>query len=235
MAPSDADQMVYSDSDIRVHVLRNAVTGRLIHHPDRSFAIEVTLDLVKGADFFCHKPPTHFHVQEEYIECTQGHLGLEIDGKEVVLTAGDGPYSIKPYKDHRSYPLSLDRQEEGNTVVKFLLSGEKTDSVFELNPVFFENWYRYQDDVVVNGAKINLIQLFSTFDAGGTYISLPWWIPFGQTVSRTMGLVVGRWLGGLLGYQPFYSKWTSDWPLACQKMESSFFQRRFADRSIKMD
>ncbi|KGO64140.1 hypothetical protein PITC_087260 [Penicillium italicum] len=142
---------------------------------------------------------------------------------------------IKPFKDHRLYPLSLDRQEDGNTVVKFLLSGEKTDSVFELGPVFFENWYRYQDDVDVNGAKIDLIQLFSTFDAGGSYISLPWWVPFGQTVSRTMALVVGRWVGGLLGYQPFYRKWTSDWDMACQKMESSFFQRRFADRSKKMD
>ncbi|KAJ6180978.1 hypothetical protein N7519_011439 [Penicillium mononematosum] len=79
---------------------------------------------------------------------------------EVVLTLDDGPYSIKPYKDHRSYPLSLDRQEDGNTVVKFLFSGEKTDNVFELSPVFFENWYRYQDDVVVNGAKTDLMQLF---------------------------------------------------------------------------
>ena len=74
-----------------------------------------------------------------------------------------------------------------------------------------------------------------TFDAGGSYLSLPWWVPFGQTVSRTMALVVGRWVGGFLGYQPFYRKWTTDWDLACQKMESSLFQRRFADRSKKMD
>jgi hypothetical protein len=66
-------------------------------------------------------------------------------------------------------------------------------------------------------------------------MSLPWWVPFGQTVSRTMGLVLGRWVGALQGYQPFYRKWTSDWDLACQKMESSFFQRRFADRSKKID
>ena len=88
-------------------------------------------------------------------------MGLELDGKEHVLSAGDGPMSIKPYVNHRSYPLSLAQQDNGETVVKFLLSGEKTDSIFELNPVFFENWYKYQDDVVVNGAKISLIQLFS--------------------------------------------------------------------------
>ena len=48
-----------------------------------------------------------------------------------------------------------------------------------------------------------------------------------------MGVVIGRWLGGLLGYQPFYRKWTTDWDLACSKMETSIFQRRFADRSAK--
>jgi hypothetical protein len=68
------------------------------------------------------------------------------------------------------------------------------------------------------------------FDAGGTYLSLPPWIPFGQTISISLGVVLGRWIGGLLGYQPFYRKWTSDWELACQKMEASVFQRRFAVR-----
>lgn len=140
---------------------KGAVQGRMIQHPSRSFALEITLDLVKGAEFFGHKPPIHFHVQEEYIESIQGKMGLELDGKEHVLSAGDGPMSIKPYVNHRSYPLSLAQQDNGETVVKFLLSGEKTDSIFELNPVFFENWYKYQDDVVVNGAKISLIQLFS--------------------------------------------------------------------------
>jgi hypothetical protein len=43
--------------------------------------------------------------------------------------------------------------------------------------------------------------------------------------------VVGRWLGGMLGYQPFYRKWTTDWELACQKMETSLFQKRFADKT----
>jgi hypothetical protein len=69
-----------------------------------------------------------------------------------------------------------------------------------------------------------------TFDAGGTYVSFPWWVPFGQTVSQTLGVVVGRWVGGMLGYQPFYRKWTTDWELACQKMETSLFQRRFSDK-----
>ncbi|KAG7291432.1 hypothetical protein NEMBOFW57_001451 [Staphylotrichum longicolle] len=154
--------------------------------------------------------PVHFHTQAEYIESLQGKVGLEIEGREVVLAPADGRFDIRPY------------------TVKFLLSGARTDNASELNPIFFENWYKYQDDVVVNGKWIDLIQVFCMFDAGGTYLSLPPWIPFGQAISITLGVVLGRWIGGLLGYQPFYKKWTSDWELACQKMEASVFQRRFA-------
>ncbi|KAM3525203.1 hypothetical protein MY4038_007395 [Beauveria bassiana] len=230
---SDAKVMRYSDDDAIVtvqvfhsqkrhffcHFLGGAIAGRLLNHPDRSFALE--------------KPPLHFHAQEEYIEAIQGNIGLEIDGREIVLTPKDGRYAIMPYADHRAYPMLLDQQEPGTSVVRFLLSGEKTDAVFELNPPFFENWYNYQKQIVMHGEKLSFLQLFSTFDAGGTYVSLPNWIPFGQTLSVCAGVVIGRWIGGMLGYQPFYRKWTTDWDLACTKMEASFFQRRFADRSLK--
>lgn len=137
-----------------------AVTSRQVYHPNRSFALEVQLDLEKGRDIFVHKPPTHFHLQEEYIEAREGKLGLEIEGKELVLTSDDGAYTIPPFTNHRSYPLPRSEQNGGN-VVRFLLSGEKTAMSFELSPVFFENWYKYQDEILVTGASISLIQLFS--------------------------------------------------------------------------
>jgi hypothetical protein len=117
--------------------------------------------LEKGKGFFDKKPPLHFHVQEEYIEAIQGKIGLEIGGREIVLAPKDGRYAIKPYADHRSYPMPLDQQEDGTTVVKFLLSGEKTDATFELNAPFFENWYKYQDQFVLHGENLSFLQLFS--------------------------------------------------------------------------
>lgn len=68
------------------------------------------------------------------------------------------------------------------------------------------------------------------FDAAGSYVSLPGWLPFGRIISRAAGIVVGRCIGGALGYQPYYRAWTTDWDLACEKMETSLFQRRFADK-----
>ncbi|KAI1413419.1 hypothetical protein F5Y13DRAFT_179526 [Hypoxylon sp. FL1857] len=223
--------MEYTDSDQVITVLNGAVSTRVIHHPERSFAFHVTMDLVKGASFFSQKPPLHFHAnQDEYIEAVEGKVGLEVEGKEVVLTAEDPEFCIGAWVNHRSYPIEPSRQD-GSIVVRFLLSGERSRSTFELNTLFFENWYKYQDEMIRLNRGISLIQVLSMFDAGGTYISPPRWLPFGQRISQVMGIVVGRWLGGLLGYQPFYRRYSTDWELACEKMESSFFQRRFADRS----
>lgn len=36
---------------------------------------------------------------------------------------------------------------------------------------------------------------------------------------------MGRWIGGLLGYKPFFREYTTDWDFAVAKMKGSFFQR----------
>ena len=70
------------------------------------------------------------------------------------------------------------------------------------------------------------------FDAGGSYLSFPSWLPFSKRLAQLTGIVVGRCIGGFLGYQPFHWKWTTDWEMACQKMETSIFLKRFADRQM---
>ena len=59
-------------------------------------------------------------------------------------------------------------------------------------------------------------------------MTLPWWVPFNQLFAIVVGIVVGRWIGGLLGYQPFYAEWSTDWDVACQTMNKTWTQRRFA-------
>ena len=58
------------------------------------------------------------------------------------------------------------------------------------------------------------------WDSGDSYLSPPSWVPFGKTISKITAIVMGRWIGGLLGYQPYFQKWTSDWSLACERMAS---------------
>ncbi|KAI4865255.1 hypothetical protein F4820DRAFT_458305 [Hypoxylon rubiginosum] len=222
--------MEYSNEDLVLTFIKGTVTIRVVNHPERSFAFHVTLDLVKGEQFFTKKPLVHFHAnQDEYIQALEGNLGLEVEGKEIVLTSRDPEFRIGAWVNHRSYPLEPPRQD-GSKVVVFLLSGEPTRSVFQLGTLFFENWYGYQDEMVGAGRPIRFLQVLSTFDAGGTYVSLPRWVPLGRRVAQMIGIVGGRWIGSMLGYQPFYRAYSTNWGLACETMESTIFQRRFAKR-----
>ncbi|KAI1499596.1 hypothetical protein F5X99DRAFT_274290 [Biscogniauxia marginata] len=226
------------EGGITVHVIRHPM------HPDRIFAYEVTFLLrhPRVAAVASLKPPLHFHpYQEEYIEVLEGRLAVEVEGRERVLGPDDGEFCVKPWTNHRLYsPVAEvdekkqdndDAEEDNQEKTRFLLSGQDADAIFRLDTVFFENWYAYQDRIVVEGEKVDLVQVMSMFDAGGSYLSLPWWVPFGRILSRALGIIVGRWIGGLIGYQPFYKKWTNNWDLACRKMEMSIFQKRFADRA----
>ncbi|KAI0145105.1 hypothetical protein GGR57DRAFT_494756 [Xylariaceae sp. FL1272] len=229
-----------------IAAFEGGITTRIISHPrkpSRVFAYEVTflLNHPRVAAVAALKPPLHFHpYQEEYIEVTYGSLAVEVEGVETILTPASGEFLARPWENHRLYsPQTTTNTGQGETggdpakgdKTVFLLSGQYTDEWYRLDTVFFENWYAYQDLVFVQGEKIDLLQVMSMFDAGGSYLSLPTWVPFSRTVARALGIVLGRWIGGILGYQPFHKKWTTDWDLACRKMDMSIFQRRFADRA----
>lgn len=66
------------------------------------------------------------------------------------------------------------------------------------------------------------------FDRGGSCLALPKFVPFSMAISKALTVVIGRWLGGLLGYQPYYKEWTTDWETAKLRMSTSMFQKRFA-------
>lgn len=144
-----------------------AITVSHFHAPSRkrAFYFDVTfiLDhphLLKLAS--AEKPPLHFHpYQEEYIEVTEGRLGVEVEGKEYILTPTDGEFTIHPWSNHRLYPLLPAPGSEDLQTTRFLLSGEGTNDAFKLDAVFFQNWYRYQDAIVVGGEKMELLQVMN--------------------------------------------------------------------------
>lgn len=133
----------------------------MIHHPDREFAFHVTLDLEKGKDFLKQKPPLHFHTsQDEYIQVLEGKAILEYGGLEIVMTKDSPPFTIAAWQNHRTYPLEPEAGD--GDVVKFLLSADKIpQKAFKLNTLFFENWYRYQEEVLLSSGKFDLLQILS--------------------------------------------------------------------------
>jgi hypothetical protein len=205
-----------------------AITFRNIPHPARHFNLEVTFHdhhphLLR---LRTHEPPPHFHyLQVEYFEVLEGSLYVEVGAHRLLLTSESGELPVMPWVRNRVIPGPV---SESQTKTVFLLSGPAAQGTRMLDFIFYENYYRYMDAMVAEGKAIELIQILCMFDAGGSCVALPWYVPFGMTVSRALGVVVGRWMGGLLGYQPYYREWTTDWEIARQRMAQSFSQRKFA-------
>jgi hypothetical protein len=67
------------------------------------------------------------------------------------------------------------------------------------------------------------------FDAGASCLALPKFVPFNMIIAKALTVVVGRWIGSLLGYRPYYKEWSTDWEAAKQRMSTSVFQKRFVE------
>ncbi len=120
-----------------------------------------------------HKPPLQFHpYQAEYIQVLDGRLCLEIEGQDRVLGFEKGEVRVKAWAHHRLYPPPT---AEGGAVTRFLLSGGETEEVYRLDTVFFQNWYGYQDEVVMGGKGMDLIQVLCV---SGVVIDAPFFRPF---------------------------------------------------------
>lgn len=94
------------------------------------------------------------------MEVLEGRLCVEVDGHVRVLSREDGQICVKPWANHRLYPPPNDGATPTTTTkIRFLLSGEETREMFRLDTVFFQNWYGYQDQVVLEGKRMDLIQV----------------------------------------------------------------------------
>ncbi|OCL14902.1 hypothetical protein AOQ84DRAFT_370878 [Glonium stellatum] len=192
-----------------VLAFKGAIQAKTVPHATRTFMVEVTFDthhlrLAEIMQFLDKKPPAHFHpYQTKFFQVLEGNITIKIDGKARVITPSDGEVHVNPWVHHRSYSAPVTQQN----ITKFLINGSDTLESNLLDTVFIQNWYGYQDQVVLYGGKVDPIQVLSMFDASGSCLSLPWYVPFNRTISRVLlGVIIGRWLGGLLEYQPFHKE-----------------------------
>lgn len=105
------------------------------------------------------KMPLHFHSsQHEYMQVREGRLCYEVEGKEMVLKPEDGEVCIPPWTHHRILPTPPTDGPSGRRTV-FTLSSTDSDQVFKLDDIFYENWYSYQEDFIIHGASISVLQI----------------------------------------------------------------------------
>ncbi|RAH64729.1 uncharacterized protein BO66DRAFT_463755 [Aspergillus aculeatinus CBS 121060] len=166
-------------------------------------------------------PPPHFHqFQTEYFRVESGVMGINVDGQVKRVTAADGEVSVKAGSVHNFF-IHPD-SEESMTVY---LSASDSGMDYQLDRIFFENWYGYWHDALLHDGGLDWIQFLAIQDGGDAYTPAPAWVPFRRQVGYWTCVVVGRWIGGLLGYKPFFREYTTDWDFAVAKMKGSFFQR----------
>ncbi|KAL7622425.1 hypothetical protein AAE478_007930 [Parahypoxylon ruwenzoriense] len=178
-------------------------------------------------------PPAHFHpYQNEWYRVESGRMCVEIDGKLKILTPEDGEVFGRAGTIHRFF-ISPDSTED----MVAIISGSDPGLGYQLDRVFFENWYGlWHDYLVYEDGRIDLIQLLCTYDAGESYLPGPAFLPHSlrKFTGYWTGVILGRWIGGMLGYKPFFKEYTTDWDFAVAKMQNSFFTRRLVDTTAKV-
>lgn len=179
---------------------------------------------------------------------------MEIDGVVKKLTAEDGETSVKAGHIHAFW--IDDATPDYMTVI---LSASDSGMDYQLDRVFFENWYGYWTDALLHDGGLDWIQTLcvgpsvgtkdirtldslyfiiqnltcclQTHDAGDHYTPAPAWMPFRRFFGYWTCVIVGRWIGGLLGYKPFFKEYTTDWDYAVAKMNGQPFIRRLIHSS----
>jgi mannose-6-phosphate isomerase-like protein (cupin superfamily) len=144
------------------------VTEFLEPPPGRSFCFRQTYRLkptvgVDNADYerinaALHHPsgpPLHFYpFQNEYFRVVQGRMCVEIDGVLRTLTSEDEEVVGRAGTIHRFY-IAPDSTED----MIIILSASDNGMDYQLDRVFFENWYGIWHDYLVHEGKFDLIQL----------------------------------------------------------------------------
>nr|ANM86573.1 cupin RmIC-type protein [Cladonia uncialis subsp. uncialis]AUW31356.1 putative cupin RmIC-type [Cladonia uncialis subsp. uncialis] len=173
-------------------------------------------------------PLLHFHqFQTEYFRVEAGLMGIHVDGVEKAVTAEDGEISVKAGSIHQFF---IHPDSQGDMTV--YLSASDSGMDFQLDRIFFENWYGYWHDALLHDGGLNLFQYLAIQDGGDAYTPAPAWVPFRRTVGYWTCVILGRWIGGMLGYRPFFREYTTDWDYAVAKMRGSFFQRHLVEQSF---
>ncbi|EOD44437.1 putative cupin -type protein [Neofusicoccum parvum UCRNP2] len=157
-----------------------------IHHDLEGPIPENLRELIKSAARPMG-PLLHFHqFQTEYFRVDTGIMGIECDGVHRVVRPEDGEISVKAGSVHRFY---IHPDSPGQMTV--YLSASDSGMDYQLDRIFFENWF------------------------------IGYW----------GSVALGRWIGGLLGYKPFFKEYTTDWDYAVAKMKGSWFQRHLVEES----
>ena len=102
-------------------------------------------------------PPLHFHqYQTEYFRVEYGVMGIEIDGRTKRVVPEDGEISVKAGSLHHFF-----MHPDSPKSMTVYLSASDSGMDFQLDRVFFENWYGYWHDALLHDGGLDWIQFLA--------------------------------------------------------------------------
>ncbi|KAL0482738.1 polyketide synthase [Acrasis kona] len=97
-------------------------------------------------------PPTHFHcLATEEFQVIQGSIGVDVDGKEIILTKGKS-FVVQPLVKHTFWAVG-----EENVEVKLKITFPTDQKIGFFDDTFFENFYGTMRDTKNNPNPIGLM------------------------------------------------------------------------------
>ncbi|EMR67310.1 putative cupin -type protein [Eutypa lata UCREL1] len=110
-------------------------------------------------------PLLHFHqFQTEYFRVESGVMGIELNGQHRKVYPENGEISVKAGGIHRFY---IHPDSPGEMTV--YLSASDSGMDYQLDRIFFENWYGYWHDALLHEGKLNFLQYLAIQDGGDAY------------------------------------------------------------------
>ncbi|KAI9166304.1 putative oxidoreductase patJ [Paramyrothecium foliicola] len=198
-------------------------------------------------------PYPHFHkFQNEYFTVLSGIMGIELDGEHRVVYPEDGEISVKAGTVHRYYihpdspgpmTINISATESG---VDYQLDrmflenwyGYWHDALLHKGKIDYLQYLAVRNFLLVlldecsictcpNPHLYGITNLghAKIMDGGDVYPVGPKWVPFRRFFGYWGTIILGRWVGGLLGYPPYFREYTTDWDFAVAKMKGSWSQR----------
>ncbi|SMR50978.1 unnamed protein product [Zymoseptoria tritici ST99CH_1E4] len=150
-------------------------------------------------------PPPHWHwYQDEYFHIKEGRYIFTLEGITTTLSAtSPQPIHIPARARHT---FKVDPTHSGPCTIEI----STTISPRGADDRFFRNIYSYLDDCYVQNLSPSLPQLLLMLDAAEISMAFPGpgWIA--RPASWVFGVLVGRWLGGLLGCRASYEEYWSE-------------------------
>ncbi|GAA5825277.1 hypothetical protein JCM11251_006915 [Rhodosporidiobolus azoricus] len=142
-------------------------------------------------------PPLHYHIyQTETLEVLSGKMCYILSGKEDVAKKGDK--IVLPPGPENAHTFWRSTEDDEDLMMAATVSGGPNEGFCD---EFISNFYGYLSSVTMAGQSPSLFQMLHFLDDADVVLADP---PFG--LGRVLNVVLGRWLGSLLGYKTRYAE-----------------------------